>query len=139
MRAPRALPWALALMLPWALQAQPRARRPAPALRLLATHGASARGARAALGRVEPRALVCLREARQEDPVALSRLGPSLLVTLFLGGRGRPVQVALEPSSTPRGLSECLGRAFLTWDQGGHPGPTARVELRLSLVLPPGS
>jgi hypothetical protein len=134
----RALPVVVLLALSGVLGAQPRARRPIATLRLVSLQGASARGARAALPRVEPGAVRCVRLAHQEDPVAVSRLGPALLVTLYLGARGRAVQVALEPSALPRGLSACLGRALLAWDQGGHPSPTARVLLRLSLAVPAG-
>lgn len=67
--------------------------------------------------------------ARATDRLAALR---RVLVTLRLDRRGRAVVVELDPPLLSPGLSECIARVLLPWDQGGRPGARAVVQLRVS-------
>lgn len=67
--------------------------------------------------------------ARATDRLASLR---RLLITLRLDRRGHATVIELDPPLLSPGLSECIARVLLSWDQGGRPGARAVVQLRLS-------
>ena len=126
------------------LAAQGRARRHRPPprtpagpieLRLLRVERASAVEARLALPTVLPAITRCFAQARALDPGPLADLR-RVDVVLRLALTGRAAAVELDPPVLARGLSACLGDAFLTWRQARVFHPRASVHLALVLRTP---
>ncbi|MDO9019488.1 MAG: hypothetical protein Q8S73_45650 [Deltaproteobacteria bacterium] len=125
-----------------AAQGRTRRHRPPPRspagpveLRLLRVERASAVEARLALPTVLPAVTRCLDHARALDPGPLSTLR-RVDVVLRLSLAGRASAVELDPPVLARGLSACLGDAFLTWRQSRVSHPRASVHLGLVLRPP---
>jgi hypothetical protein len=138
---PRGALLALLLAAPLAAAAQGRARRHLPAprppatspsLRLLRAERASPAAARAALPAVMPAVARCLDDARALDPAGLAA-ARRIDVVLDLALDGHATAAGFDPPLRARGLSACLGGAFLAWRQRGVSHP--RASLRLSLEL----
>ncbi len=104
-------------------------------LRLLRVERASAVDARLALPTVLPAITRCVDQARALDPGPLSDLR-RVDVVLRLALSGRAAAVELDPPVLARGLSACLGDAFLTWRQARVSEPRASVYLGLVLRPP---
>lgn len=124
-----------------AAQGRARRHRPPPRppagpieLRLLGVERASAIEARLALPTVLPAITRCFDQARALDPAALADLR-RVDVVLRLSPAGRAAAAEFDPPVLARGLSACLGDAFLTWRQARVARP--RASVRLGLVLRP--